>query len=415
MSFGIFEHQPANLHKAATIRIGLSRLAEVEIIDFPAHRPLAQEIGIEDEELIGHTHIVERLVVNSHQGTELRDNRVELKAVHLLFLSGLLILKYIGPWIARNMMIFFEKMILVDMGTLDIPEKKEIIPFALDWLLWLGLLAGPFLLMLAVAAYLVHYYQVGFLITTKPLRINLNKLNPINGIKRLFSVKNLVMLAMNSAKLSVVMYVAWIAVSAEVQKVLGMVEMEVAGMFIHTTDTVLNLAIDLSILLAVLGYIDFKYQKHNHAESIKMSKQEIKDEFKQQDGDPKIKQKRRQKQMELAQQRMMQEVPQAEVVVRNPTHFAVALSFKPEMEAPVVVAKGKDKIALRIIDIAREHRVPLVENPPLARELYKKVEVGEAIPPEFFEVVAQLIASVMTQEKRLEHERRFEAGRAGAA
>ncbi len=333
----------------------------------------------------------------------------------MLFLAGLLILKYVGPWMARNMMIFFEKMILIDMGTLDIPEKKEIVPLALDWLLWLGLLAGPFLLMLAVAAYLVHYYQVGFLITTKPLRINLNKLNPINGIKRLFSVKNLVMLAMNSAKLSVVMYVAWIAVSAEVQKVLGMVEMEVAGMFIHTTDTVLNLAIDLSILLAVLGYIDFKYQKHNHAESIKMSKQEIKDEFKQQDGDPKIKQKRRQKQMELAQQRMMQEVPQAEVVVRNPTHFAVALSFKPEMEAPVVVAKGKDKIALRIIDIAREHRVPLVENPPLARELYKKVEVGEAIPPEFFEVVAQLIASVMTQEKRLEHERRFEAGRAGAA
>ena len=333
----------------------------------------------------------------------------------MLFLAALYLLKYLGPWMARNTMLLFEKMILVDMGTLDIPERKEIVPLALDWLLWLGLLVGPFLFLLALAAYLVHYYQVGWLITTKPLRIKLNKLNPINGIKRLFAVKNLVMLLMNSAKLSIVMYVAWISVSAEVQTVVAMVEMEVAGMFIHTTDTALTLAIRLSILLAVLGYIDFKYQEHNHAKSIKMSKQEVKDEYKQQDGDPMIKNKRRQKQMELAQQRMMQEVPQAEVVVRNPTHYAVALSFKPEMEAPVVVAKGKDKIALRIIDIAREHRVPLVENPPLARELYKKVEVGEAIPPEFFEVVAQLIASVMTQEKRLEHERRFEAGRAGAA
>lgn len=330
----------------------------------------------------------------------------------MLFLAGLYILKYLGPWIAWNTTAFFEKTISVDMGTLDIPERKDIVALAFDWLLWLGLLIGPFLLILAVAAYLVHYYQVGFIITTKPLRINFNKLNPISGIQRLFAVRNLVMLLMNMAKMSVILYVAWLAVSVEVQNVIGMVEMEVAGMFVRTTDTVLDLAIRLSLILAVLGYIDFKYQQHNHAKNIRMSKQEIKDEYRQQDGDPKIKQKRRQKQMEMAQQRMMQEVPQAEVVVRNPTHFAVALSFKPEMEAPVVVAKGKDNIALHIIEIAREHRVPLVENPPLARELYKKVEVGDAIPPEFFEVVAQIIASVMTEEKRLEHAKKFEAGHA---
>ncbi len=323
----------------------------------------------------------------------------------MLFLAALYLLKYLGPWMARNTMLLFEKMILVDMGTLDIPERKEIVPLALDWLLWLGLLVGPFLFLLALAAYLVHYYQVGWNISTKPLGIKFSKINPINGFKRLFALSNIVMLLMNMGKLAIIMYMGGYAVAAEVQNVLGMVEMEAAGMLIYSTEKTLDLAIDLSILLAVLGYIDFTYQKHKHAKGIRMTKQEVKEEYKQMDGDPMIKQKRRQKQMELAQSRMMAEVPQAEVVVRNPTHFAVALSFKPGMDAPVVVAKGKDKMALQIIDIARENGVPLVENPPLARELYRKVEVGDAIPPEFFEVVAQLIASVMTEEKRLAYAR----------
>ena len=323
----------------------------------------------------------------------------------MLFLAGILLLKYLGPWMAHTATWFFEKMIRVDMPKLDIPEKKEIVPFALDWLMWLGLLVGPFLALLAIAAYVVHYYQVGWNISTKPLAINLNKLNPVNGVKRLFALSNIVMLLMNLAKLSIIMTMAWFAVSGEVQNVLGMVEMEVPGMLVYMKDKVIELAIELSIILGVLGYIDFTYQKYKHAKGIRMTKQEVKEEYKQQDGDPMIKQKRRQKQMELAQSRMMAEVPQAEVVVRNPTHFAVALSFKPGMDAPVVVAKGKDKMAMQIIELARENGVPLVENPPLARELYKKVEIGDAIPPEFFEVVAQLIASVMTEEKRLAYAR----------
>ena len=332
-------------------------------------------------------------------------------AAAMLFLAGVLLLKYLGPWMSRQTMLFFEKMLRVDIAALDVPEKKEVIPLMLDWFLWLLLILGPFLAILFIAAYLVHFYQVGWLITTKPLAFKLSKLNPISGLKRIFSLSNIVMLLMNLAKLGVIMGMAWATVIAEVQNVLGMVEMEVAGMFIYSTDKVISLAIKLAIILGVLGYIDFKYQQYKHAKNIRMSKQEIKEEYKQQDGDPMIKQKRRQKQMEMAQNRMMQEVPQAEVVVRNPTHFAVALSFKPEMDAPVVVAKGKDKIALQIIEIARENRVPLVENPPLARELYKKVEIGDVIPPEFFEVVAQLIASVMTQEKRLAHEKRFREGK----
>lgn len=319
----------------------------------------------------------------------------------LLTLAGISILRYLGPWMAWYVKLFFEKMLGEAVGTLDVPKDKELFALALQWIMWLALLTLPFLIILAILAYLINLYQVGFLFTTKPLQLKLNKINPISGIKRLFNVSNIVMLLMNMGKLAIILSVAWYTVIGEVQNVLGMVEMEVAGMFIYSTDKVLALGQKLSIILAVLGYIDFWYQKRKHAKNIRMSKQEIKEEFKTMEGDPMIKNKRRQKQMELAQQRMMQEVPQAEVVVRNPTHFAVALSFKPDMPAPMVVAKGKDKIAEQIIAVATQNRVPLVENPPLARELYKKVEIGDAIPPEFFEVVAQLIASVMTEEKRL--------------
>ena len=321
-------------------------------------------------------------------------------AAAMLFLAGLTVLKYLGPWMAYRVCDFFEKMIRVDMPALDVPEKKEIIPYAIDWFLWLGMLLGPFLIIVAAAAFLVHYYQVGFLVATEQLKIDFKKLNPISGFKRIFSMRNVVMLIMNVAKLAVIMGVAWSTVISEVQYAVGMVEMETAGMLIYATDEVIALAQKLAILLAVLGFADFQYQKWKHHKDLKMTKQEVKEEFKQMDGDPLIKQKRRQKQMEMAQQRMMAEVPQAEVVVRNPTHYAVAISYKPGMPAPVVVAKGKDKMAEKIIEAARENRVPLVENPPLARELYRKVEIGDAIPEELFAAVAEILTSVMDADKK---------------
>jgi flagellar biosynthetic protein FlhB len=321
-------------------------------------------------------------------------------AAAMLFLAGLTLLKYIGPWMAWHMKIFFEKMIALDMASLEIPERKEVIPFAIDWCIWLGLLVGPFLFLLFVAAYLVHYYQVRWVITTEPLKFDPNKFNPVSGFKRMFATRNLVMLAMNLLKLTLIMSVAWWMVIDEVQNVSAMVEMETMGMFVYATDKVLRLAQILAILLMALGFADFYYQKWKHNKDLKMTKQEIKEEFKQMDGDPQVKQKRRQKQMEMAQQRMMAEVPQAEVVVRNPTHYAVAVSYKTGMTAPVVVAKGKDRLAEQIIAVARENRVPLVENPPLARELYRRVEIGDHIPEELFAAVAEILTSVMSAEAK---------------
>ncbi len=310
-------------------------------------------------------------------------------------------LKYLGPWMAHYTGIFFTKVLEDQFGVLEIPEGKEIIPHLIDWFLWLAMLAAPFLAIVFFTAYVVDLFQVGFLFTTETLKLDFQKLNPVAGLKRMFALRNLVMLAMNIAKLLAVFGVAWWTVAGEVQNVLSMVEMETAGMFIYATEHVLSLAQRLAILLFALGYADWRWQKYKHNKDLKMTKQEIKEEYKQMEGDPTVKQKRRQKQMELAQRRMMQEVPQAEVVVRNPTHFAVAIRYKPDMEAPVVVAKGKDHMALQIIEIAREAKVPCVENPPLARELYKKVEVGDKVPPELYEAVAELLAFVYTTNEKM--------------
>lgn len=318
----------------------------------------------------------------------------------LELLAGIYVLRYIGPYMASEFLIFTEVMVRGVMPTLAIPQGKEVLPYALDWLIWLGRIIGPFLFLAFVAAYLANYVQIGFLITFEQLRLNLDKLNPISGLKKIFSTRNIVMLIMNLAKFGVILAVAWTTVVSELKSVLVMVEMETAGTLTYTVDRVLGLAERLAYILLALGLVDFYYQKKKHNQDLKMTKQEIKEEFKQMEGDPKVKQKRRQKQMEAAMKRMMNEVPQAEVVVRNPTHFAVAISYKPGMAAPMVVAKGKDKMAEKIIEAARAAGVPMVENPPLARQLYKMVEVGEAIPEELFATIAEVLASVMNAEKK---------------
>ena len=315
-------------------------------------------------------------------------------------LGAITLLKYLGGYMGHHLLGFVRKMLQMDLPFLPIPERKEILPYAIDWMLWLARIIGPFLLLMCFVAYLINYFQVGFLITFEQLKIDLKKLNPAAGLKRIFTTRNLVMLVMNLAKLAVVMSVAWATVLTELPNAMAMVTMEATGTFLYTVNNVLGLAQRLAILLMALGLADFYYQKWKHNKDLKMTKQEIKEEFKQMEGDPKVKQKRRQKQMEMAMQRMMQEVPQAEVVVRNPTHYAVAISYKPGMSAPVVVAKGKDRMAEKIIEAARESKVPMVENPPLARELYRKVEVGDQIPEELFAAVAEVLTSVMDAEKR---------------
>ena len=315
-------------------------------------------------------------------------------------LVAILLLKYGGYIIAHYTRLFTVRVLSLEFAYLEIPEGREILPLLAGWGIWLILLLFPFLLLLALFVYIADVLQVGFMFTTEPLKIKFDKLNPISGLKRLFSLQNIMTLLMNISKLAIIMPIAWYTIIGELKSVIVLLAMEPTGIFIYKTNSVLNLALLLACLLLVLGLADYIWQKRQYIKKLKMTKQEVKEEYKQMEGDPKIKGKRRQKQMEMAMQRMMKEVPQAEVVVRNPTHFAVAISYKPEMPAPMVVAKGADKMAERIIAEARKAGVPLVENPPLARELYKKVEVGEEIPPELFATIAELLAHVLRGEKR---------------
>lgn len=317
-----------------------------------------------------------------------------------VMLAAIYLLWYLGPYVGEYMLRFIEHTYLDDAANLIAPERKEIIPYMIKWGMWLALMTAPFMVLIAFFAYAVNCAQVGFLFTTEPLKIDFNKLNPISGFKRIFSMRNVVMLAMNIAKLLVVLAVAWSYMYGEFMNSIAVVDMDTLGSLSYTTDRVLTLARNLAIILLVLGYADYRYQAWRQNEELKMTKQEIKEEFKQMEGDPKVKQKRRQKAQELAMNRMMQEVPQAEVVVRNPTHFAVAIAYKPEMPAPIVVAKGEDHLALRIIEKAEEAGVPLYQDPPLARLLYRDVDVGQAIPAELFQTVANILGAVMDMEKK---------------
>ncbi len=253
----------------------------------------------------------------------------------------------------------------------------------------------PILLVFMLTALVVVFLQTGFLLTSHPLKWNLDKLNPLTGIKKLFSPHTIVLLLINLAKLGVVGAVVYYSVMGQVDRILfasGLAFNELVKMAI---EIFFSLGIRVAVVLVVLGLIDWAYQRFKHERSLRMSKQEIKEEMRSMDGDPLMKRRRRETQMKLALQRLRRDVPLADVVVTNPTHIAVALKYDSDaMSAPRVIAKGKDHLAERIRQIAIEAGIPLVERKPLARVLYKLVEVGQEVPPHLYKAVAEVLAYI---------------------
>ena len=243
----------------------------------------------------------------------------------------------------------------------------------------------PFLLIGMVVTFLVSVLQVGWKISGKPLKPELSKFNPINGFKRMFSKDSLFELVKSIVKVALVMYVAY----SELQAVAL-----IAGLIV-------DVGLKTSLVYLIVGIADLIYQKHKFKEEMKMTKQEVKDEYKNTEGDPQIKGRQRQRMREASQRRMMQDVPKADVVITNPTHYAVAIRYDAEVsKAPVVVAKGEDFLAAKIKEVARENQVEIVENKPLARMLYANVNVGAEIPPELYQAVAEVLAMVYNLKGR---------------
>ena len=251
------------------------------------------------------------------------------------------------------------------------------------------------MLAILAAGVCAHVAQFGFLFTTESLTPKMSRLSPINGLKRLFSLRSLVELAKSVLKVVTVGTAAFILIRSELHVVPGLVLSSVVDILAFTGWVAFKICLGACGALIILAALDYAYQRWEHEKNLRMTKQEVKDEYKQTEGDPKVKARIRSIQLETARRRMMEAVPEADVVITNPTHLAVALRFDgTKMAAPCVVAKGAGHVAERIKQIAAEHGVPIVENRPLARTLIKTVDIGASIPAELYKAVAQILAYV---------------------
>jgi flagellar biosynthetic protein FlhB len=264
-----------------------------------------------------------------------------------------------------------------------------------------ALIVGPILLTLLVAGLVTNYVQVGVLFTTEPITPKLEKINPIPGFKRLFSRRSAIETLKAILKMGVVGYLAYKVLYDNYAQLTATVMADRASMAVLFGSIAWEIAWKAVMTLLVFGILDYFYQRWEHEKGLKMTKQEIKDESKQSEGDPMVKGRIRRLQREAARRRMMTEVPKATVVITNPTHFAIALKYERDgMEAPKCVAKGMDHVAQKIKEIAAENDVPMVENVPLARALYKKVEVDEEIPEDMYSAVAEILVMVDRMNKK---------------
>lgn len=262
------------------------------------------------------------------------------------------------------------------------------------------LIMAPFLIAGFVISLFGDIIQVGWQSSTDPIKPDLNKINPANGFKRIFSKQSLFELFKSIIKVIVIFLVAYLNLRDKANEIFLLYDIELSGAISLIGSIIIDTGLKISILYITVGLLDFIFQKRKFSEDMKMTKQEIKDEFKDTEGDPQIKQRQRQKMQEASQRRMMASVPEADVVITNPTHIAVALKYNvDENPAPIVVAKGEGYIAEKIKDKARENNVMITENKPLARALFATVEIGEAIPPELYEAVAEILALVYNMKK----------------
>jgi flagellar biosynthetic protein FlhB len=256
-------------------------------------------------------------------------------------------------------------------------------------------------MLLAVA---VNLAQVGFQLNTKKLEPNLGGLNPLKGFGKMFGGASAMSLAMSLLKLVLVALVAYSAVHGRLRQIIAVQQFSYMQIFGLGTEIAYSIAIRIGVLLLVLAVIDYVYQRIRIERELRMTKQEVKEEMRRMDGDPLIKQRRRQLAQQMAQKKLKKDVPTADVIVTNPTHYAVALKYDADtMNAPRVVAKGGDYMAKRIREIAIEHGIPILERPPLARSLYRLCEVGQEIPEQFYSAVAEILAYVYELSGKIKH------------
>lgn len=321
----------------------------------------------------------------------------EINSVFIIF-SAFMALKILGTYIYAQIagyMVFVFTNLPTEVTT------ELIMRIILDIGAVLAKTSLPIMMTIMIIAVVVNLFQVGINFTMTPIMPKLSKLDPIAGSKRMFSKRSLVELFKSIIKILIIGYFIYRFLIKETAHLPKLIYVDLETAMQVVTALIFTLAFQICGVMIVLAALDFFYQKWEHRQSIKMSKHDVKEEGKQSEGNPEIKAKIKQKQRALAMQRMMQEVPKADVIITNPTHLAIALKYEAGMAAPVVVAKGQDLVAQRIKAIAKEAKVVIVENKPLARALYSATDVGDVVPQDLYKSVAEVLAYVYRLKKKL--------------
>ncbi len=334
---------------------------------------------------------------------KLNDARKEgrvAKSKELVTSTGLaaffILIKTFAGYFGENFLKNFNKM----FGAIDRMSRGEVgintaASLLKDAILTMLLTCIPVFAIMVVVSFVVEIYQVKWKVSGKLVQPKFSRINPVSGMKRIISKEKLLELLISLLKIGVIFYLAYDTLKDEWRTLLILYDMKLVQAVFLIGNLVLDLGIQISMVFLVIGFADLLYQKIKFKKDMRMSKQEVKDEYKNSEGDPQVKGKIRAKMREVSQRRMMQALPTADVVITNPTHLAAAIKYdKTTSEAPVLIAKGADYLAEKIKEAARDHNITIVENKPLARMLYYNVELGAEIPPELYQMTAEVLAYV---------------------
>jgi len=306
---------------------------------------------------------------------------------------------FIGITMRNTTSYIYEEYLALDF----ILSLKNLQPLFINVMMNFFIIVAPIALTSLVFGVIASYLQIGVLFTTKPLAIDIKKMNPIEGFKRMFSMKAIVELIKSLIRMIVLGYISYSYVKGQIVTILETIGMDVFTILRSILNMSVNIGIRSGVVLIGLAALDYSYQRYEYNKKLKMSKQETKEEYKQVEGNPQIKSKIKEKQRQMSMQRMMQDVPKADVIITNPTHFAICIRYNQhDFDAPKVIAKGQDLIAQNIKKVAKEHNIPVVENKLLARTLYDSVDIGQFVPPELYQAVAEVLAYVYRINNKIE-------------
>ena len=317
----------------------------------------------------------------------------------MVLLGFFILLKVMSGYIGQNLTDLFK--VLYNRIPDDIVQYDGYFPYdTLDVIFRISIIQMlkillPIFAVACLTAWLAGFIQVRFMFSTKPLQPKLSNINPMNGFKRLFSSTTLMELVKSILKIALVAYIVYSYMKSHWSELYLLYDMPLFQAVGLIGTMVIDLGIRIAMFYIIIALADYIFQKKKYDDDMKMTKQEVKDEYKDQEGDPTIKGKQRQRMQEASRRRMMKKLPEADVVITNPTHYAVAIKYDADLyDAPFVIAKGADYLAQKIKDTARENNIEIVENKPLARMLYANVEIGQVVPPELYQAVAEVLAFV---------------------